>query len=189
MRALKIKRCTLPQCLAHFLSSSSYDLLAWSCNQPLKKTVGDRLKALDDWIKWNQYWNHLVFNLKQCAIVPLLLCCLSVFLSESISSLHSGWLFHPSILRRSFPHSACSPSPFLIFSHFQSNLSALHSYQSILAQINLLVQARLSGSITFLSYQFYTTFFSHDCIPFFCILSVSLASLALPNRWKFFFLL
>lgn len=134
-------------------------------DSPLRR-VEDRQRAMNEWMKSNRYWDHLVLNIKHYAAVPLLLWCLSVFLSESIPSLHSQWWFYPSALCLFSPHSALSPSPFLIFSHFQSIPSPSHSHRSILVQINFPVPIsfcrHLSNLITFLSYLSYTKFFLHD---------------------------
>lgn len=54
-----------------------------------------------------QIWDHSVLDIKRYATVPVLLWCLSVFLSESILSLHSWWCFYTSVL---FSSPLCSLS-------------------------------------------------------------------------------
>lgn len=95
--------------------------------------------------------------------------CCGVYLFSCLNPFHH---FAPDdgsiLLSCSLPCPALSPTPFLIFSHFLSIPSPLHSHQSVLVQINFpkpfSFYRQLSNLITiFLSYASYTQFFSRDC--------------------------
>lgn len=119
--------------------------------------------------------------------------CCGVYLFSCLNPFHH---FAPDdgfiLLSCSLPRSTLSPSPFLIFSHFLSIPSPLHSHQSVLVQINfpkpISFYRQLSTLITIffvlcLLYSILLMWF----LFLFSIPSISFASLSFVGHDKFFF--
>lgn len=184
MRALKIKRCALSQCLAHFLSSPSKNLLTWLCNQPLKNGRGQAestgwLDKVEPILKWFGVQFKTGCN---CPTFALLFVCFPVWINF-ITSLQmivpSFYLVQQLSTLCLFPLSFSDLLSFSIKSICLACLSVYFGPNQF---------ARPGPSLWL--YHLFVLSVSHYILltwlysPFFCILSVSLAPLSLP---KFFF--